>query len=58
MGEGVGIPPLRVSKLSFVELSGNDRRIALDENTRLEVRLLILGQNLTKFQGQKPNLDL
>ena len=37
---GVGATPasLGVSKLSVVELSGKDRRIALDEYSRLVVR--------------------
>ena len=45
---GGGDPP-GVSKLSVVELSGKDWQIALDEYSRLVVRFLTLGQNLTQL---------
>ena len=45
--------PPRVWKLMIVELSGKKQRIALDEYSRLVVRFLILGQNLTPFWGSK-----
>ena len=46
-------PPPGVWKLSVVELSGKNQRIALDEYSRLVVRFLILGQKLTPFWGVK-----
>ena len=46
---GGGGNPLRVSKVSVVELSGKDHRIALDEYSRLVVHFLTLGQNLTQL---------
>ena len=39
------------SKLTVVELSGKDQRIALDKHSRLVVRFLVLGQYLAKFLG-------
>ena len=41
--------PPRVSKLRVVKLSGKNRRIALDEYSRLVVRFLVLGQYLTQL---------
>ena len=52
-GGGVGATPPGVWKLSVVELSGKNQRIALDEYSRLVVRFLILGQKLTPFWGVK-----
>ena len=46
---GGGCDPPGVSKLSVVELSGKDWQIALDEYSRLVVRFLTLGQNLTQL---------
>ena len=51
-GEGLVRPP-GVSKLSVVELSGINQRIALDKYSRLVVRFLILGQKLNLFWGVK-----
>ena len=51
-GEGA-TPPLGVSKLSVVELSGKDRRIALDEYSRLVARFWTLGQNLAQLTEVK-----
>ena len=50
---GGGCDPPGVSKLSVVELSGKNQRIALDEYSRLVVRFLILGKKLTPFWGSK-----
>ena len=46
---GGGCDPPGVSKLSVVELSRKDWQIALDEYSRLVVRFLTLGQNLTQL---------
>ena len=48
---GVGATPsLCVSKVSIVELSEKKHRIALEEYSRLVVRFLTLGQNLTQLR--------
>ena len=48
---GGGATP-SVSKLSIIELSGKNQRIALEEYSRLVVSFLILGQNLVPFRGE------
>ena len=48
-----GCNPPRVSKLSVVELSGKNHRIARVEYSRLVVRFFILGQYLTQLKEVK-----
>ena len=48
-GGGVDATLHRVSKLNAVKFSRKNRRIALDEYSRLVVRFLVLGQYLTQL---------
>ena len=50
---GGGCDPLGVSKRSVVELSGKDQQIALADNSRLVVLILVLGQYLTQLWQAK-----